>query len=65
MSERLLDALRDVADNDGMMWRASGYEAERLWRVLKKHKLVEWNSWAGKWLPSEKGRDALKEASDE
>jgi hypothetical protein len=55
-----LMALRDVAENDGTMWRAaSTLGASRAWDDLKRRGWVEWNPWAGRYMPSDTGRAAL------
>lgn len=52
---QIAEALRDVDENYGVMWRAaSGYEAKLLWDELHRQGLVEFNPWAGRYLPTER-----------
>ena len=62
---RLTKALRDVADNGGVMWRVeSALEAKRLWSDLKAAALVEFNSWSHRYQPSTAGRAALARSEE-
>jgi hypothetical protein len=52
---QVVAALRDVHDNDGVMWRVSGFEAIRLWTELKNR------GWVRGREITDAGRAALRE----
>ena len=55
-----MEALHDVSDNNGVMWRARNtLEAKARWDELKRRGWVEFNPWAQRYLPTNAGRSVL------